>query len=192
MPRCRHVPIRQRGSHRTTIHLSSPLLYTPLGLASSCFLFQAQSPWSLLQEPSWAPTRPGSSPLCSKTSHIWLAPSPDHVRVRTQPQSGVQLWTPWTVAHQAPLSMGFSRQEHWGGMPFPPPGDLPDPRAEPASPSSPASASRLFTIESPGKPQDGVLSLHCNYPCVQVCLPHQTEHLFTVAFLALSTMPGTE
>ena len=35
--------------------------------------------------------------------------------------------TPWTVARQAPLSTGFSRQEYWSGMPFPPPGDLPDP-----------------------------------------------------------------
>ena len=34
---------------------------------------------------------------------------------------------PWTVAHQAPLSVGFSRQEDWSGLPFPPPGDLPDP-----------------------------------------------------------------
>ena len=38
--------------------------------------------------------------------------------------------TPWTVARQAPLSMGFSRQEHWSGLPCPPPGDLPDPRLE--------------------------------------------------------------
>ena len=42
--------------------------------------------------------------------------------------------TPWTVVHQAPLSMGFSRQEHWSGLPCPPPGDLPDPGTEPASP----------------------------------------------------------
>ena len=35
--------------------------------------------------------------------------------------------TPWTVAHQVPLSIGFSRQEHWSGLPFPSPGDLPDP-----------------------------------------------------------------
>ena len=41
--------------------------------------------------------------------------------------------TPWTVAHQAPLSMGFSRQEYWSGLPFPIPGDLPDPRIEPMS-----------------------------------------------------------
>ena len=39
--------------------------------------------------------------------------------------------TPWTVAHQAPLSMEFSRQEYWSGLPWPPPGDLPDPGIEP-------------------------------------------------------------
>ena len=39
--------------------------------------------------------------------------------------------TPWTIAHQAPLSMRFSRQEYWSGLPFPPPGDLPDPGTEP-------------------------------------------------------------
>ena len=41
--------------------------------------------------------------------------------------------TPWTVAHQAPLSMEFSRQEYWRGLPFPSPGDLPDPETEPGS-----------------------------------------------------------
>ena len=41
----------------------------------------------------------------------------------------------WTVAHQALLSMGFSRQEYWSGLPFPSPGDLPDPRIEPESPA---------------------------------------------------------
>ena len=44
----------------------------------------------------------------------------------------------WTLAHQAPLSMGFSRQEYWSGLPFPPPGDLPNPGIEPTSPVSPA------------------------------------------------------
>jgi len=43
--------------------------------------------------------------------------------------------TAWTVAYQAPLSMGFSRQEYWSGLPFPSPGDLPDPGIEPGSPS---------------------------------------------------------
>ena len=45
------------------------------------------------------------------------------------------LVTPWTGARQAPLSMGFSRQEYWSGLPFPSPGDLPDPRIEPGSPA---------------------------------------------------------
>ena len=47
----------------------------------------------------------------------------------------VQLFeTPWTVACQAPLSMGLSQQEYWNGLPFPPPGDRPDPRIKPTTP----------------------------------------------------------
>ena len=49
--------------------------------------------------------------------------------------------TSWTVAHQDALSMGFSRQEYWSGLPFPHPGDLPDPAIEPESSASPALAS---------------------------------------------------
>ena len=45
------------------------------------------------------------------------------------------LATPWTVAHQAPLSMGLSRQEYWSGLPFSSPGDLPNPQIEPGSPA---------------------------------------------------------
>ena len=45
------------------------------------------------------------------------------------------LWPPWTVAHQSPLSMGFSRQEYWSWLPFPSPGDLPDPRIKLGSPA---------------------------------------------------------
>ena len=48
-------------------------------------------------------------------------------------KSCLTLATPWTVAHRAPLSMGFSRQEYWSGLPFPSPGDLPDPGIEPKS-----------------------------------------------------------
>ena len=59
---------------------------------------------------------------------------------------------PWTVAHQIPLSMGFSRQEYWSGVPFPSPGDLSNPGIEPASLVSPALASGFFTTEPPGKP----------------------------------------
>ena len=59
----------------------------------------------------------------------------------------------WTVAHQAPLSMGFSRQEHYSGLPFPPPESVPDPRTELTAPVSPALAGRFLTSQSPGKPQ---------------------------------------
>ena len=53
--------------------------------------------------------------------------------------------TLWTVACQAPLSMGFSRQGYWSGLPFPTPGDLADPGVKPSSLSSPALAGRFFT-----------------------------------------------
>ena len=53
--------------------------------------------------------------------------------------------TPWTVARQAPLSIGFSRLEHWSGLPRPPQGDLPDPGIEPASLASPALVGGFFT-----------------------------------------------
>ena len=55
-------------------------------------------------------------------------------------------------AHQAPLPMGFSRQEYWSGLPCPPPGDLPDPVIKPMSPVTPALAGGFFTTEPPGKP----------------------------------------
>ena len=69
--------------------------------------------------------------------------------------SRVQLFaTPWTVAYQAPLSMGFSRQECWSGLPFPSPGDLPDPGIEPGSPALQAD---VLPSEPPGKPREGSL-----------------------------------
>ena len=57
--------------------------------------------------------------------------SPSHVRLFA---------TPWTVAYKSPLSMEFSRQEYWNGLPFPSPGDLPDPGIEPGSPTLQADA----------------------------------------------------
>ena len=59
---------------------------------------------------------------------------------------------PWTVVHQAPLSMEFSRQEYCSGLPFPTPRDLPDPGMEPTSPRAPALAGRFFATALPGKP----------------------------------------
>jgi len=73
--------------------------------------------------------------------------------MHAQPLSHVQLFmTPWTVAHQVPLSMGLSQQESWRGLPFFPSGDLPDPGIQPESPVAPVLAGRFFTTEPPGKP----------------------------------------
>ena len=72
-----------------------------------------------------------------------------HSVLSAQPLSRVQLFmTPWTVAHQAPLSMEFSRPEYQSGLLFPPPGDLPNPGTKP---KSPALAGRFFSVP-PGKP----------------------------------------
>ena len=74
----------------------------------------------------------------------------------------VQLFdTSWTVACQAPLSMGFFRQEYWSGLPFPFPGDLPDPGIEP---KLPALAGRFFITEPAGKP-----SSYCSYAVKCLC-----------------------
>ena len=70
------------------------------------------------------------SACCLALNHVWL------------------LMTPWTVARQAPLSMGFSREEYWSGLPFSSPGDLPNPGIEPGSPA--LQADSLLT-EPPGK-----------------------------------------
>ena len=70
-----------------------------------------------------------------------------------------------TVAHQAPLSMGFSRQEYWSGLSCSPPGDLPDPGIEPASLMSPALTSGFFTTSATWE------ALVClNVKVTQLCL----------------------
>ena len=70
-------------------------------------------------------------------------------KVKVKSLSCVRLLvTPWTAAYQAPLSMGFSRRDYWSGLPCPPPGDLPDPRIEPASLTSPALVGRFFTTST--------------------------------------------
>ena len=75
--------------------------------------------------------------------------------------------TPWTVVHQAPWSMGFPRQEYWSGLPFPSPGDLPDPGIEPMSP---ALAGRFFTTSATWEAQEGtycpVISSSMNCPFI--------------------------
>ena len=67
-------------------------------------------------------------------------------------KSCLTLRTPWTVARQAPLSMGFPRQEYLNGLPFPSPGDLPDPEIKPVSLTSPALQVDSLPLKPPGKP----------------------------------------
>ena len=61
--------------------------------------------------------------------------------------------TPWTVVHQAPLSMGFLRRDYWSGLPFPSPWNLPNPGIEPVSPGASALADEFFTTELSEKPK---------------------------------------
>ena len=87
--------------------------------------------------------------LCTMYQILWVDIL--HAWVHAQSLSHVQLFpTPWTIAYQTLLSMGFSRQESWSGLPFPFPGGLLDPGVEP---SSLVLAGRLFTTEPPGKPK---------------------------------------
>ena len=84
--------------------------------------------------------------LCEKTLCSMLPPT-----------NWIAVWllgfvTPWTVACQAPLSMGFSRQIYWSGLPFPSPGDHPDPETEPKSPASHADS---FALSHQGSPLTG-------------------------------------
>ena len=84
------------------------------------------------------------------------------MKVKVKLLSRVQLFaTPWIVGHQAPPSMWFPRQEYWSGLPFPSPGDLPDPGIEPESPTLQADA---LTYEPPGKPsRNEVVSKNQNW-----------------------------
>ena len=80
-------------------------------------------------------------------------------KVKVKSLSRVRLFdTPWTVAYQAPPTMGFSRQEYWSGLPFPSPGDLPNPGIEPGSPTLEADA---LTSEPPGKLISSILLYKC-------------------------------
>ena len=84
---------------------------------------------------------------CPPLNHCSMV---SYARMKVKSLSHVQPFeTPWTVAYQAPLSMGFSRQEYWSGLPFPSPGDLPNSGIEPKSPTLEADT---LTSEPPGKP----------------------------------------
>ena len=79
--------------------------------------------------------------------------------------------TPWTVAHQAPLPMGFSRQEYWSGLLFPPPGDLPNSSIQPKSSAFPALVGRVFNTETPGKSSTSIQFSSVAQSCLTVCDP---------------------
>ena len=84
-----------------------------------------------------------------KTVQSFLEMLKNRTGVHAKSLSHVQLCaTPWTVAHQAPLPMGFSRQEYWNGLPCSPPGDLPVPGIEPMSLTSPALAGEFFATNA--------------------------------------------
>ena len=89
------------------------------------------------------------------------------VKVKVKSLSRVRLFAiPWTVAHQTPLSMGFSRQEYWSGLPFPSPGGLPNPGIEPRS-----SALQADTL--PSEPPGKLIATAVGYKIVTVaqCVP---------------------
>ena len=91
---------------------------------------------------------------------------------------------PWTAAHQAPLSMGFSRQEHWSGWPCPPPGDLPNPGIEPRSPHC---GQILYRLSHQGGPERNIsgsysrIRISCQaklFDCVYECMcERETYHM---------------
>ena len=87
----------------------------------------------------------------TKSRHDWA----------TELKSNLTFVSPWTVACQAPLSMGFPRQEYWNELPIPPPGDLLDPEIEPTSPEL---AGGFFTTEPPGKPIHTFRAVYLFYP----------------------------
>ena len=139
----------------------------------TCVCEVAQSCLPFCDPVDWSP--PGSSVHGILQARIleWVAVSFSRISSRPRDQTQVScnagrrfnLWAtreakvkllscvrlfaaPWTVAYQAPISMAFSRQEYWSGLPFPSPGNLPDPGIEPRSPAMQADA---LTSEPPGK-----------------------------------------
>ena len=89
--------------------------------------------------------------------------------------------TPWTAAHQAPLSVGFSRQECWSGLPFPSPWDLPDPGIEPRCPA--LQADTLLTEQLPYDPAIPLLGIHTEETRIErdTCAPMFLAALFIIA-----------
>ena len=99
--------------------------------------------------------KPGAIPKDKKLKRARLLSSGSHVCALLSCFSCVHLFvTPWTETHQAPLSVGFSRQKYWSGLACPPPGDLPNQGFKPASLTFPALASSSLPLAPPGKPSE--------------------------------------
>ena len=99
-----------------------------------------------MRKSHYAIERTGSERVKYFSMVSWLASSRSDVKSLSR----VRLFaTLWTIAYQALPSMGFSKQEYWSGLPFPSPGDLPNPGIKPGSPAFQADA---LTSEPPGKP----------------------------------------
>ena len=136
--------LRQKGSPRILEWVASLFSWPRNQTGVSCFAGRFFTKWSIREKTTIKPSKhllhlgsivfPLNWSIVCMLSCVWL------------------LATSGTVAHQTPLSMGFSRQEYWSGLPFPTPGDLPNPGTEPSSPASPALAGRFFTPAPPGRP----------------------------------------
>ena len=110
-------------------------------------------------------------------SYCWSCSWSRGLKVKVKSLSRVQLFvTPWTIAYQAPPSMGFSRQEYWSGLPFPSPGDLPNPGIEPGSPAFQADALTSEPPESLGiNKKRSHLGLRFYFPPACLASSHYSE-----------------
>ena len=97
--------------------------------------------------------------------------------------------TPWTIACQAPLSMGFSRQKYWSGLPCPPPGHLPDPGIEPESLASPAMAGKFFTTSPIWEDHDA--NFKCKHKNIQlICRNTETAQFIAHTCIEIPFLLG--
>ena len=123
-------------------------VYLFLSVTAGMDLVETEGKWLIVIQFLWGG---GLSLPCVYREHWWQLGRPYRCKwSEIKSLSRVQLFaTPWTVARQAPLSMGFSRQEYWSRLSFPSPGDLPYPGIEPGCPALQADA---LSSEPPGKP----------------------------------------
>ena len=122
------------------------------------------------------PSSLDSSHLVTIITSFYSFPWDTKLCVCAQLLSHVRLFaTSWTVACQAPLSIGFSRQESWSGLPFPMPWNLPKPGIKPKSLVSPASAGGFFASVSPGKPRITYWKIHKWNSMSEICFVLQAR-----------------